>query len=102
MYGDLADVGSSEPSMGLCYLGTVIREKGFKVEIIDALALNMSCEELAKNILKKAPKYLGISSVTISVYDAGILARLIKENDKNIKIMSSYNRCSGRDNGQIP
>lgn len=87
MYGDLAGVGSSEPSMGLCYLGAVTREKGFKVEIVDALALNMNCEKLAEYILNKSPKYVGISSVTISIYDAGLLARLIKEKNKDIKII---------------
>lgn len=87
MYGDLAGVGSSEPSLGLCYLAAVTRENGFKTEIIDALALNMSCEELAKEILNRSPKYVGISSVTISIYYAAMLAKLIKEKNKDIKII---------------
>ena len=87
MYGKLAGVGSSEPSLGLCYLAAVTRDKGFKVEIIDAVALGMGCEELAKEILIRAPKYVGISSVTISIYYAATLARLIKEKNKNIKII---------------
>jgi len=87
MYGDLAGVGSSEPSLGLCYLAAATRENGFKTQIIDALALKMGCEELTKEILNRAPKYVGISSVTISIYDAGRVAKLIKEKNKDIKII---------------
>lgn len=87
MYGDLAGVGSSEPSVGLCYLAATTRQKGFKTEIIDALALNMNCERLAEEILDRMPKYVGISSVTISIYDAGYLAKLVKVRNKDIKII---------------
>jgi len=87
MYGDLAGVGSSEPPLGLCYLAAATREGGFQTEIIDALILNMGCEELAGEILKRGPKYVGISSVTISIYDAGRLAELIKEKNKDIRVI---------------
>jgi len=87
MYGKLAGVGSSEPSLGLCYLAAVTRENGFKTEIIDALALGMNSKELAEVILRKGPKYLGISSVTLSIYYAGELASYIKKKNKNIKII---------------
>lgn len=87
MYGDLAGVGSSEPSLGLCYLAAATRENGFKTEIIDALALRMNCEELAKEILNRAPRYVCISSVTLSIHYAAKVAELIKAYDKNIKII---------------
>jgi len=87
MYGDLAKVGSSEPSLGLCYLAAVSRENGFKTEIIDAVALNLGCKELAEEVLKKSPKYLGISSVTLSIYNAEKLAELVKAGNPNIKII---------------
>jgi radical SAM superfamily enzyme YgiQ (UPF0313 family) len=87
MYGNLAGVGSLEPSLGLCYLAAATRENGFKTEIIDALALGMNCQELAKQILDKAPKYVGISSVTLSIHYAGLLAKIIKEKNRDIKII---------------
>ncbi len=87
MYGDLAGVGSSEPSLGLCYLAAATRGSGFKTEIIDALAVGINNEELAKNIISKSPKCVGISSVTISIYNAGELASLIKNKNKGIKIV---------------
>lgn len=87
MYADLAGVGSSEPPLGLCYLAAAAREGGFKTALIDGLILNMGCAELAREILSRGPKYVGISSVTLSIYDAGELARLIKEADKKIKVI---------------
>jgi len=87
MYGNLAGMGSSEPSLGLCYLAAATRENGFKTEIIDALALRMNCEELADEILNRAPKYVAISSVTLSIHYAGRVAELIKAKNKNIKMI---------------
>ena len=87
MYGDLAGIGASEPSLGLCYLSAQVREKGFRVKIIDALAEGLTNEKLADQILQMNPKYVGISSVTISIYDAASVAEIVKEKNSNIKII---------------
>lgn len=87
MYGKLSKAGASEPSLGLCYLAAVTRNKGYKTEIIDAVALKMRNEELAEKIVEKSPRFVGISAVTISAYNAGDLAKRIKEKNKNITVI---------------
>jgi radical SAM superfamily enzyme YgiQ (UPF0313 family) len=87
MYGSLAVAGSREPSLGLCYLAGAAREAGFPVEIVDSIPLGLGCKELARAILRKSPRYLGISSVTISIYNAAELARLVKQENKDITII---------------
>jgi len=87
MYGELESAGAAEPSLGLCYLAAITRANNFKTEIIDALALNIKNDELAKKIAEKNPSFVGISAVTLSIYKAGDLAQKIKELNKNIKII---------------
>ena len=87
MYGELAPAGADEPSLGLCYLAAVTRENNYKTEIVDAMALKLKNEELAKVIAEKNPKVVGVSAVTLSVYNAGDLAKKIKALNKNIKII---------------
>ncbi len=87
MYGELSDAGAAEPSLGLCYLAAVTKENGYETEILDTVALELKNEKLSKEIVKRKPKYVGISSVTISAYNAGDLAKKIKELDSTIKII---------------
>lgn len=87
MYGVLSSAGASEPSLGLCYLAAVTRKNNYKTEIMDAVALKMKNNELAKAIVEKSPVFVGISAVTLSAYNAGDLARKIKELNQNIKII---------------
>jgi len=87
MYGEVSASGAAEPSLGLCYLAAVTRKNGYKTEIIDTVAVPLKNDELAQEIVKRKPKYVGISVVTISAYNAGDLAKRIKKLDKNIKII---------------
>lgn len=88
MYGELSRAGSSEPSLGLCYLAAATRENGYKTEIIDAIALKLKNDELAREIAKKSPAFVGVSAVTLSAHNAGDLAEKIKKINKNIKIIA--------------
>lgn len=87
MYGELESAGAAEPSLGLCYLAAITRANNFKTEIIDALALKLKNDELAKIIAEKNPYFVGISAVTLSIYNASDLAKKIKELNRDIKII---------------
>ena len=87
MYNEFALAGAEEPSLGLCYLAAVTRENGYNTEIVDAIALKLRNKELAELIVSKKPKFVGISAVTISIYNASDLAKRIKELDENITVI---------------
>ena len=86
-YGHLSKVGSVEIPNGLCWLAACTRKAGYKTEIIDAHAMNISNDELTDLILEKSPKYLGISANTINIYSAADLAKRIKNLNPKIKII---------------
>lgn len=87
MYGAFSKAGASEPSLGLCYLAAATRRGGFETEIIDSIPLGLDCVKLAEAIVSKKPKYVGISSVTLSIYNAAKVAELIKEKSKDITVI---------------
>ena len=87
MYGELSGAGASEPSLGLCCLAAVTRKNGYKTEIMDTVSLGYRNERLAREIVEKKPRFVGISAVTISAFNAGDLAKRIKALDKNITII---------------
>jgi radical SAM superfamily enzyme YgiQ (UPF0313 family) len=84
-YGNLAAAGTSLPPLGLTILAAVLREKGHEVRIIDAAVLGLSYEDTIKNILYEKPKYVGTTSVTVSIFNAAKLNMILKERDNEIK-----------------
>ena len=86
-YGHLAKVGSIEMPNGLCYLAASTRKAGYKTEIIDAHAMNLSNDKLTNLIINKNPKYVGISANTINIYSTADLAKKIKNIKPRIKII---------------
>ena len=77
-YGKLAAAGSTEPSFGLVCLGTVAREAGAEVRLIEASAYGLTVAEAAASILEQAPDILGISCTTAGAVAAGELAAAVK------------------------
>jgi len=83
-YGYLGTaVGNLQP-LNLCYLAASSRRAGFDSEIIDSPALGLGVEDAAGLVIKKSPKYVGITANSCSVNNAGVLARLIKRHNNNI------------------
>lgn len=85
LYGDLAEAGSYEPPLGLAYLASSLRQNEIEVEIVDCMAEHFSLEDSAREIIKRNPDYVGITAVTIDIYNAAELAKWLK--DINPKIL---------------
>lgn len=83
-YGALAQAGGIEPPFGLCYLAATLRKKGYRVSIVDAETLQISCEQTVNLVLEKNPKYVAITGVTASIYNVAEIAKRIKQFDKKI------------------
>ena len=79
MYGTLALGGSNEALLGICYLAAVVRDNNLNVEIIDMPALNLNYDEVVNMLIKKNPRYIGFTSVTLAIYNAAKLAEMIKK-----------------------
>jgi len=75
------------PSIGLCLLAAVLRDKSYKCQVIECEALGKSPEEAAAFICSKRPRYVGITATTFILFDAALLASLIKKELPNVKII---------------
>jgi anaerobic magnesium-protoporphyrin IX monomethyl ester cyclase len=86
-FGRFAKAGNVMPPLGLCYLAAYTRSKGYKTEILDAPAEAMSYVDAASFILAKKPELVGLTATTLSINNADKLAVILKEKDKDIKIV---------------
>lgn len=80
-------ISYSTPPLGLGYLASAIRNKGFSVSIIDVGPERLSIKDILNEIETQQAKVIGISSF-ISNYGNGIkIAKQIKEQFPDIKII---------------
>lgn len=86
-YGAIAKGGRNAPPLGLCSLAAVVREKGYKVHIVDAPVLGYGYSEVVKKIIQISPKYIGITASTIAINSAGKLAKELKRFKKELVIL---------------
>ena len=79
---------TSEENLGLSYLAAVLRKNGYYVEIIDGWLAGLTDEEVLRKILdKKDTSIVGVSCY-MSNNDKSIeLAKRIRKNNPNIKLM---------------
>ncbi len=83
-FGILAKFGYIEITHGLCWLASVLLENNYRAEIIDAPPLRLNNDELTKKIVKKNPKYVGISACTLDIFEASDLAEKLKSTRPDI------------------
>lgn len=86
-YGALAGGGEYMPPLGLANLAAFIRQHGYSVKIVDCCVLKLTLADVVKQILSYKPKYVGITAVTISINKAAALAKMLKEQKPNLKII---------------
>lgn len=77
-FGYLSKFGYIELTNGLCWLAAVVKQNGYNAEIIDALALRLSNDDVIALIKEKNPKYVGITACTLDVFGASDLAQKVK------------------------
>lgn len=86
-YGAMAKGGRNAPPLGLCNLAAVVREKGYKTDIIDAAVLGYSYSDVVNKILDLSPKYIGITASTVAIDHAGKLAMKLKKAKKDLVVV---------------
>lgn len=76
-------IGTTGPPLGLAYLASIAREKGFDVKIVDSLAENITFDDLRKIMNQYSPDVVGITSTTSMIPDAYQVAKIAKEISKD-------------------
>jgi len=80
-----------EPHMGFAYIAAMLREKGYKMNIIDAEAMQYSAEETAARALENNPIFIGLTAHTALVKSASKVAKAINAiNPKSTIVIGGY------------
>jgi anaerobic magnesium-protoporphyrin IX monomethyl ester cyclase len=79
IWGNLAAGGGLEPPLGLAYLAAMTRKHGYETQIVDAAALKLNLKSAVQAVLSESPDYVGISAVTMAIFNAADLAHAIKK-----------------------
>lgn len=78
-YGrDVGEVGGYLPPLGLAMLAAVLKNKGFRVRIIDSIVMNYGNEDILRIVEKEKPKAVGITAITPTYHRAKSLAEDIR------------------------
>lgn len=75
---------NTTPSFGLCCLAAVLRGNGYEPKIVEAGALQFTLKQTLSYIMKERPSVVGFRASTVSFNNAALLAREIKEYNKEI------------------
>ena len=86
LYKNLAEGGSELPPLGIAQLAAVLRREGYTVKIIDAMAMRWDIAKCLKAIFSFGADIVGITSTTISIYNAASLSQAIKK-EKDIPVV---------------
>jgi len=84
-YGKLAGAANTMPSFGLLSLAATTRLNGFNSHIVEASSLGLDYQATIEDIFKHSPDYVGITATTLSIHNAAILARMIKERNDTVR-----------------
>ena len=80
-------IGVRAPPLGLAYIASMLEKEGHKVEIIDAPTLGLGVDEVVYMVKKRNPDIVGISAVTPTIKAGYLIAKHLKEYDKNLPIV---------------
>jgi len=67
------------PPLGLAYIASFLRSKGCDVRILDAIALNLTLDDLRHSIEDYHPDIVGVTAMTSTLFGALDAARIAKE-----------------------
>ncbi len=83
----LKHITNRSPSIGLLLLAAKAREIGYTPEIVESDLEGLSPEVVAQRVLDANPKFVGITLFTVGVFNASIIAKIIKEKNPNIIVL---------------
>ena len=72
------------PPLGLAYIAAVVREKGYDVKILEANALDLTHEQIKKEILDYKPDYVAMSATSSLIEEVNKIANICPNEAKVI------------------
>lgn len=86
-YGFVKAITSRFPSLGLLHLAAEVRLHGFQPSIIESDIFDLDVAKVVKKIIVEQPAYVGITLFTVGVCNAAKIARRLKKQAPEIKII---------------
>lgn len=77
-YDFVKHITNNSPSLGLLHLAAEVRQYGYNPSIIESDIFNLSVDQVAEQVVKMSPKYVGITLFTVGVWGAASIAKKIK------------------------
>ena len=88
-------LGVVAPSLGIGYMAAVLEKNGYDVDVLDASALELTYDEIGKEILKRKPDIVSISALTPTIGVALDSADKIKQvKPDTIVVLGGYHPTS--------
>ena len=78
LYGPIKIAAGRYFPLGIGYIASFLKQRGFQVILCEPEAQGMGYEEIKKLFLKEQPDVIGISSATPNFYNAVEIAKLAK------------------------
>jgi len=72
-------IGVVAPPLGISYMAAVLEENDYKVNIIDASALEMTWEDLEEELKGSSPQVVAITALTPTIEQAKKTAQIVKK-----------------------
>lgn len=86
-YGDLKKFSNPQPAIGFAYIAAVLRENGYGVKVVDAYVNEYQLAEILDIISQYSPDVIGISVLTPSAEIVYEIARNIRTEYPQIKLV---------------
>ena len=79
-YGrDIGDIGGKQAPLGVLYLSSYLKSKGFETQVIDAEALGLSDQNVIESLIEFSPDAIAISMTTVAFHNSVRLAEKIHQ-----------------------
>ncbi len=77
-YEFVKHITNRSPSLGLLHLAAEVRLHGYNPSIIESDIFNLGVDDVAAQVIRQAPSFVGITLFTVGVWGAAAIARKIK------------------------
>lgn len=72
------NIGGDLPPLGIASLAAFVREKGFSVDVLDSLGLNLTVEDIVERVRQEKPRVVGFSALTVNYHRAVACAQKVR------------------------
>ena len=82
--------GQSWPPLGILLVGTILKNRGHEVKLLDQASNNLSFETVLSWVKETDPDVLGMSAMTVAFLSSIKIAQMVKGWNENITIVLGH------------